>query len=370
MYIIYRIFYFLFWLILISIVLFIFFIRRNKKTHIHPSQDKEWYLQFALSKEDFISQSFLLLSFLFFGITLLAFNRDLGEPLSWRSIFLITSFLGLIIAYYLKTIYTLGFSLFGLMIWWSAKASQLIFEKNIKMSVFLVGLIFMALLFYLIGRLHERQIKFKRFGIVYLIFGIIVVTLALFLFSTKPGIGIMGEIIRGESVFNSWQLILSLLILFVSLIGIVFYSAVQKLISPFELFAVLFLTFLFGIMVLLPEQNMFVQTSRSYSLYSGFELSGTGVFWALIYNFAIFFELLGLIFLGYMRREKWLINFGALFLFLLIILKYFDWFFTFLNKSIFFIGAGILLFVVGWLMEKGRRYMISNIKSQSQQVQQ
>jgi uncharacterized membrane protein len=81
----------------------------------------------------------------------------------------------------------------------------------------------------------------------------------------------------------------------------------------------------------------------------------------LIYNIAIFLELFGLIYLGYMRGETWLINFGALFLFLLIIAKYFDWFFTFLDKSIFFIGAGILFFVVGWIMERGRRYMISNI---------
>jgi len=137
--------------------------------------------------------------------------------------------------------------------------------------------------------------------------------------------------------------------------------------SSFELFAVFALALFFGITALLPEQNMFVQTTRSYNLYySGNELSSTGVLWAITYNFAIFFELLGLIITGYLRRETWLINFGALFLFLLIIVKYFDWFFTFLDKSIFFIGAGILLFVVGWFMEKGRRYMISNIKTQAQ----
>ena len=145
------------------------------------------------------------------------------------------------------------------------------------------------------------------------------------------------------------------------------YAVAQKLISPFELMAALILAGLFSLTALLPEQKMFFQTGN---FYSGGGLSETGVFWALIYNLAIFFELLGLLFSGYLRRETWLINLGALFLFLLIIVKYFDWFFTFFDKSIFFIGAGILLFVVGWFMEKGRKYMISNIKEQAQQISQ
>jgi len=68
--------------------------------------------------------------------------------------------------------------------------------------------------------------------------------------------------------------------------------------------------------------------------------------------------------LGYLKRENWLINLGAFFIFILIFVKYFDWFFAFLDKSIFFISAGILLFVVGWFMEKGRRYLLSTIKKE------
>ena len=74
--------------------------------------------------------------------------------------------------------------------------------------------------------------------------------------------------------------------------------------------------------------------------------------------------------MGYVKKEKWLINLGAAFLFMLIIVKYFDWFFTFLDKSIFFIGAGILLFIVGWLMEKGRRNILQNISTPKQQTEQ
>lgn len=360
---------FIFWPIVI-IGLIVFFARRKKKG-THPADDKDWYLRLALSKEDAVSQFFLLLSILFFGVTLLAFNKDFGDPISWRTILFITSALGLISAYYLKTLYSLAFGLVGITTWWGAQAAEWIQGKNIKISAVFAGLVFVALLFYALGHLHERERKWKRFALVYLILGIISITGVLFFFSTKPGLSILGEITKGVSFFGSWQIVLSLFMFLAALVGVTFYTMIKKLISPFEFFAVLLLTLLSGAIALLPQQNIFLQAGSSYNLYSGGqELSNSGVLWAVIFNFAIFFELLGLIFSGYLRQETWLINLGALFLFLLIIAKYFDWFFTFLDKSVFFIGAGILLFVVGWFMERGRKYMISNIKEQTQQIPQ
>lgn len=352
---------FLFWPIVI-IGLIVFFVRRRKKSG-HPATDKEWYLQFVLSKEDAVSQFFLLLSVFFLGVTLLAVNKDLGDPFSWRTILFITSALSLVSAYYLKALYSLAFGLIAITAWWGAQAAEWIQGKDIAISVIFVGLAFVALLFYSIGHLHEREIKWKRFALVYLVFGIISITGALFFFSSKPGIYALGEMTKGASFFGSWQITLSLFVFLISLVGVALYTVAKKLVSSFEFLAVLLLTFLFGVIALLPQQSMFIQVGNSYSFYYGDqELSSIGVLWAIVFNFAVFFELLGLIFSGYLRRETWLINLGALFLFLLIVVKYFDWFFTSLDKSIFFIGAGVLLFAVGWFMEKSRRYMILNIK--------
>jgi hypothetical protein len=360
---------FLFWPIVI-IGLIVFFARRRKKG-AHPANNKEWYLQFALSKEDAVSQFFILLSIFFFGVTLLAFNRDLGDPFSWRTILFITSALGLVSAYYLKALYALAFGLIGTTAWWGAQAAEWIQGKDIKTSAVLAGLAFVALLFYSLGHFHEREMKWKRFALVYLVLGIISITGVLFFLSTKPGLSVLGDMTKGVSFFGSWQITLSLFIFLAALAGVAFYTIAKKLVSPFEFLAILLLTLLFGVIALLPQQSMFLQVGGSYNYYSGGqELSSSGVLWAIIFNFVVFFELLGLIFSGYLRRETWLINLGALFLFLLIVVKYFDWFFTFLDKSIFFIGAGILLFVVGWFMEKSRKYMISNIKAQSQQIPQ
>lgn len=360
----------MFLLIIAVIVLVIFFSRRRKKSG-HPSTDKEWYLQFALSKEDAVSQLFLLLSICFLGVMLLAFNKDLGDPFSQLTILFITSALSLGSAYYFKALYPLVFGLIAVTAWWGSQAIQWIEGKDIATSAGFVGLVFMALLFYSLGHLHEREIRWKRFALVYSIIGIISVTGALFFLSSKPGLYELGAMTKGSSFLGSWQITVSLFVFLVSLIGVSLYTVAKKLASPFESLAILLLTLLFGLIALLPQQNIFLQASNSYGYYyEGQELSSSGVLWAIIFNFTVFFELLGLIFSGYLRRETWLINLGALFLFLLIIVKYFDWFFTFLDKSIFFIGAGILLFVVGWFMEKGRRMMISNIEAQTQQIPQ
>lgn len=334
----------------------------DKRKKIDPRTDKDWYLSFSLSKEDAVSQLFILLSFLFLGVTLLAFNRDFGNPVSWQTILFITSAIGLAGSYYLKTVYTLVFSLVGLTSWWGAQAMLWIDKTGIGTAAIYMGLLFVALLFYSLGRLHEGQTRFKRFALAYLILGIISVTGSLFFLSTKSGISALGDMTKGLPFLGSWQLALSLFVFWVSFAVATYYAAAKKLLSNYELYALAALSCLFGLTAFLPEQNMFLIYSQ--------ELSVFGIFWAFVYNFAIFFELLGLILLGYLRREAWLINLGAAFLFLLVIVKYFDWFFTSFDKSLFFIGAGILLFGVGWSMEKGRRYMISSIRSREQQITQ
>ena len=359
---------FLIWPVIIIGLIFYFARRRGGKNH--PSGNKDWYLQLALSREDAVSQWFLLLSVFFLGVTLLTLNRDIGDPLSWRTIMFSTSIIGLIITYYFKTISTLIFGLIGIASWWGIQAIQWIQNKDIKTSSILAGLILIALLFYVLGHYHEKELKYKRFALVYLILGIISVTSALFIFSSKPGLGMLAEMTKGVSFMSSWEVTTSLLVFFAALVGLTLYSASKNLILLAETAAVFILAILFGITAFLPQQTIFMQTGNYLGYYSGSgsELSANGVLWAIVFNFAVFFELLGLILSGYLRREEWLINIGTFFLFILIIVKYFDWFFTFLDKSLFFIGAGILLFAVGWFMEKSRRYMISNIKTEQQKT--
>lgn len=320
-----------------------------------------------ISKEDGVSETLLLLSLFFLGVTLLSINRDIGSLLSWQTIIFITSAIGIALAYRLKIVYTLAFSLIGFFAWWSGKAAEWTMAQEISASGATAGIALGGLLLYTLGRFHEKILKKIRFSQVYLIFGILIVTALLFLLSTRLGLGLLENITSGVSIFGSWQLVLSLAFLVVAVLGISFFTTSQRAMSPKELVAVLVLAVLFITIAFLPEQNLLVQGGFDRGTgYTSGSYTSAGILWAIIFNLLIFFEVLGLVFLGYVRREKWLINIGALFLFFLIAVKYFDWFFTFLDKSIFFIGAGILLFIVGWFMERGRRNVLQNIESKGE----
>ena len=351
-------------LIIGAIIFAVIFVGRV--TRKRPKNSDDSSLNLALSKEDAVSEFFFLLSLLFLGVTILSFNRELfNSYLLWHSMIFITSAIGIIGAYYFKTLYAFVFSLLGIVIWWMVKAGEWVNVPD-KIDIKTVSLYslfaFIAILFYLLGSAHnQKSIGWKRFSLVYSVFGLFFITTFLFIFSTQFGLNFLAKATTGISIFASWQIVVSLLLLLVSIIAAVIYNLSRRLILKWEILGVAIFTLLFIIILFLPEQIIFIG-SRSR------ELSASGVLWAIILNVLLFGEIMGVILAGYGRKEKWLINLGVFFLFIFILVKYFDWFFDFLDKSVFFIGAGILLFAVGWFMEKGRRYMLAEMKNENEET--
>lgn len=349
--------------VVVAGLFFLFRLFHKRGDAVSPLHHKNWYLYPALSKEDAVSQLFLLLAVLFFGLSLLALNQEWSEPFSWRTILLSIAVLALAIAYLYKTIYTLAFGLFAGAGWWMAQATQWTLEGKVKPAGVILGMLLCAFIFYLVGRLYDPHTKWKRFALVYFMLGLIPVTVLLFGFSTKAGLMFIQETTKGISIFGSWQIVLSLVLFAGAFIGLAVYAFMKKAVSVAEVAALVFLATLFAVFTFLPEQALFEKSSRGYYSYYSAALTGSGVFWAAVFNVLVFCELVAVIFSGYARKESWLINIGMIGLFLLIGFKYFDWFFTFLDKSIFFIGAGVLLLVIGWLMEKNRRRLIADIQT-------
>jgi hypothetical protein len=333
----------LFWPVAI-VVLIVYLVRRGKRSGTPV----------AVCKEDAISQWFLLLAVFFLGVTLLAFNKDFGGLVSWRTVILLATVIGFGVAYYFKATATLIFSLLSVLVWWGAQAAAWVdYGKNINSVGVFSGMVFLMVIFYGLGHSHMGIKKWKKFAVVYEILGVIFVTGVMFLMSSKLGLTLVENMTKGT--MGTWQLTIGAMVLWLLAIGSGIYAFLKKLMSGFELAAMVVIAMIFGGMLLLPRQYL-----TSYE-----NLTADGFFWAVVFNIGVFAELLGLIFSGYVRRETWLINLGAFFLSLLIVVKYFDWFFSFLDKSVFFIGAGILMFGVGWFMEKGRRLMIAKIKDQN-----
>jgi len=316
----------------------------------------------TLSREDAVAQLFFLLSVLFFFLAFLIFNKNVGQIISWQTILLISTAVAVFVAYNFKAFYVFLLSLFGICLWWIAQNIRW-FEESadpVQSTYVVTGLIFIFLIFYVLGRIHEINEKFKRLSLSYLFLSVVPIVGIFFILSTQMGLSLFQEMTRGTIFFFSWQMALSLFILIAVFIAVLAYAILNKSLIYYELSAIIIIGLIFLIIAILPEQNLFYR----YSYYLDSSLSATGVFWALIFNLISFAGLTGIILLGYIKKEEWFINLGAFILLLFILVKYFDWFFKFLNKSIFFIGAGILLFVVGWLMERGRKKMISNIKNQ------
>jgi MFS family permease len=269
-------------LLIIGIVYLIIYVVRE------GVKEKDWYLQSFLSKEDTVSQFFFLFSVFFLGITISAFNKDLGDPLSWRTILLFTSIVGVVIAYYFKVIYTLTVSLIGLAAWWGLQAAEWAQGKDIKGAALFTGLLFIVTIFYLLGRAHEKEIKFKRVSIVYSMLGLIPITGALSTLSTGFGLKILEEITKGSSFFSSWEITFFLFVFIAFIIGLLIYTLNKKLIFKQEALIICLLTLLFVIIALLPEQTIFLKTQDYFLYYRDVDLSKIGIFWATILKYFSF----------------------------------------------------------------------------------
>ncbi len=69
--------------------------------------------------------------------------------------------------------------------------------------------------------------------------------------------------------------------------------------------------------------------------------------------------IVGVIILGYVRRNSTYINIGLLFFVLDVIARYFDVFWKLLPRSVFFIVGGLILLSGGVFLEKKRRKVLA-----------
>ena len=320
--------------------------------------DREWYLQLAFSKEDAVGQWLFVLAWFFLMITLTAIKRQLSFDIDWTMILLFGITVGIVVAYYYRLLYLLILSALAVFAWLPSQFAQWMESVKVADISILSGLALLTLLFYSLGRCHLIDVKFKRVSTAFIIIGLLPLTLIMFILSTKSGLEMLDDLTGGKIVFASWRITLVLGVLLASVLTAIVYSSGKKLMNNFEAILVLALAVFFSILVFFPDLDLL--SYNEYSYRTG--MTATGGVWASILNLLAFGEILTVIFIGYTRREIWMINLGALFLLIMVLIKYFDWFFSFLDKSIFFIGAGILLLVVGFFMEKGRRYMLSNIQ--------
>jgi len=340
-------------MLFILLCLIIIWVVVNRARNRTSSADTINQTPIKLPKEEIVSEVFLLLSVIFLGQVLSGFNTYcLNNLLAGSLLSFAMVIISFIVAYYFKTIVVLIYSLVSLMIWWVAQSLIWLNSFDIKLSICYAGIILIALILYILSRLHDKNDKFKFFSNVYEVTGLMIIFALLFFCSTTTGLSFLENSMRGNAIFASWQLVLSILIMFIALLLALSYTFKQKQLFPIEVAMTFIIMGLAVALILAPAQKLFL----------GDQLSNVGIVWAVIINIAVCLIILGLIFVGYHRNDLNLVNIGILLLFILAIIKYFDWFLASLNPSLFFIGAGIVFFTMGWLMERGRKKIVFRMK--------
>ncbi len=334
---------------------------RQKHRERRELNDHNWYLQMSLSHKDALGQWFLVLGSLALANMVYAANNNLGEIFSWRLVLLISALIFGIVAYFGRSVYCAVIGIVGVLIWWMAQTAFWQIKSNTNYSAVIAtpaGLMWLAILLYAAGFWQMRKTAWKRFGAAYVTIGLLLANCLLFIFSTESGLNALEEMTARGGVFDAWQNLIALLVVASLSAAAIIRGRISKTLIKGEAFFAAVLFLIFGLLlVALPGQSLLTD-----NYYDARQLTAAGLFWAAVFNFALLFEILGVIFAGYWRREMWMINFGAVLLIIFTAVKYFDWFFKFMDKSVFFIVAGIMLFVIGWAMERGRRYLAQAIQ--------
>ena len=82
-----------------------------------------------------------------------------------------------------------------------------------------------------------------------------------------------------------------------------------------------------------------------------------------VYNLILLAVLAGLIYSGAFRQKNVaLINYALVYFVLDVLVRYFDFFFTMMDRSIFFVTGGVILMIVGSLVESERRRLIKGLE--------
>jgi hypothetical protein len=300
--------------------------------------------------DEVLGQSFLLLALGCLAVSLLGFNDDLGQPITARTVAVLVAVTALALAYAVDAVGPLVVGVTVLTGWWAAEAERVARAGRVRTSVVLAGVGLVALLLVTLARLHARR---EAFAGAYLLLGLLgVVGLTMFL-STKAGLAELQRMSAGDVPLAAVPLGASLIGLAVALAVAVAAGVRRGTVTGIEAIAVVAMGVVFVALALVPRQQVFAARD---------DLAAPGIAWAVLFNALLFGEAVGVLLVGYARRQEALVNVGALVLFAVVVVKYFDWFFAFLDKSLFFVGAGLVLFAVGWLLERGRRRMIATLK--------
>jgi hypothetical protein len=242
--------------------------------------------------------------------------------------------LAIALAYWQRAPLVLGFGILAAGGWWMAVATS--GAGHIPLEYTSLGVALVASASWLLGRVHDVEDRTKRFGFVFWLAGLAVMTVLLFVISAVgPGSDILWAETASRLTADAW---IGLGLFAAILAGAVFAAVRRSTAFKSEIAVVAAIPVLCVLPLLAPQAAPEV--------------------WALLFSAVLLGGLVGLAYLGYARREDWVVTLSAVLLFIFVLVKYFDWVFTFMDRSLAFIVAGLLFIGFGFAMERARRKLL------------
>ncbi len=209
----------------------------------------------------------------------------------------------------------------------------------------------LGLMLYGMGKLQGRFESTRIYSRAYEIVGLLITFAGLYLLSFR----FWWEELSDSSVFSNYGVTIEFWLIAgvtsaVAALGLIvtlLVRASQELplrTLPYETVAVLILLAVAGLVVFLPLESDLV--------------------YPLLFNFLLLVGIVGLIFLGYFRGREVLINLALAFFIIDVITRYIEFSYRLLDRSVVFIVAGVILLVGGFLLERGRRRVIGQLRTQ------
>jgi len=328
-----------------------------------PFAGSHWYMRPAVSWTDALLQA-LAAS----GIALAAVALDLLARQSGWAFFsgstavFFAAVAAFATAYRLRAPLVLTFGVLAAYLWTGLWLSRWAPTAASRPVVTIAGLGLLAVCSWALGRIHELSDRTRRFGFVYWLLGLLGLLAILFWVSSQWGMATIGGVPLGRTLAGSWRMWLGLGTLLVTSAGLMVFWAVKQRSAWPEILGLAVVAAAFVVFAVVPPAVASSSYNGPFSAET-FKLTTGAMAWAITFNVLLLGGLLGLVALGYARREDWLVNLGAVLLFLFVLVKYFDWLFTFLDRSLAFIVAGLLLVGVGLAMERGRRLVIKAMEA-------
>lgn len=346
-------------LIVLVIIVIIRLFRKHKS--IDPKINPQWYLNPILNNNDNISQGLMLVSYGFIIGLLNLLNRSLPNQLDWQAIIIIWAVLGILYAVILKNVYIHTVALIALgigVVWQLASWTE---QLNTSANWLVPFLLWWFVSVYAVGTMWLLRKPLQRFYVIYQVLAIVATLTLVFVLSTRDGIGLLSPISTATaSLYDSLPVILVLIVLAGISVASLMFSFYKKTLYLNEaiILAVLVVSAL-AILLTVPSNLQNAVSLYNYNDYGSASLNPGYYGWSFVFNVASLLLPVAVMLSGVIRQEKWRVNLGVVGIFIICLIKYFDWFFTFMDKSVFFILAGALLLGLGYFLERVRRYVVT-----------